>query len=834
MSNYYDYREVKVMIAHKLMSMDGWKVFGYSPDTSDSMTDYYNPASWGGVAEKNGYILCVDVYGVSEGQDIKEYNCSNLSYDKSILEKIEKLKMFTPDRGAYPQEVETAKAKIEILQKKMEKENENKEKYIVVGHIPAHMAHPPKCNWHIEKDGLIIAKGNGILKYSDVYEYFNYSQYKKNLEDFRTQSKEKYIANLASEYINKGYYSNNEKAIENAKNQYDNMQETAKLIDDFNKFVNKLDTTCGCLVGEGNLETYEKVIVTEYRTEIKAVETETGSIKDGQCFIVKTSFNYGHNKGYVYRIHVIEYEGRKSYHAYKLNGKLTKECTGNANTSNHWYITEDFIRWFEKGSLAWCELQEVKTPYEVEKIVKKTIKSENSTETNTNISNTDDTESINVFDLTYIVTEDIDTRNGEQIFLVKVKEKLNREEYLQLNKQIKSLGGYYSKFKHAFLFKENPTKLLKGSMAESEHTEEQNKQKQTEKKQDIKNALVEKIDKQIKSIQKKINGLSGDYKTNTWKRMNEQASRDKKIEGYQTDINILQYLLDTLDNRSLTPLEENLMISSFRDTIHSYCMRNEAYNSENRGTAIKPILYPQIDYELPLDGWYNQEVLTRQKRLNKANISNTAELLKAVEEYKVIYQLINKPVNQKEKKIKQLEREYKMQQKGDINFTPSEVAEQLITYAKINENSRILEPSAGIGNIADIIKQYSNNVDVCEQMYHFSELLKLKGYNVVGNDFLQYETNIKYDAIIMNPPFSDEINHIKHAFELLKDGGTLVSITSPHWTFANDKKSIEFREWLENETYFTNDLKSGTFEMTGVASKIVIIHKYEQSGVEIA
>ena len=26
MSNYYDYREVKVMIAHKLMAMEGWKV----------------------------------------------------------------------------------------------------------------------------------------------------------------------------------------------------------------------------------------------------------------------------------------------------------------------------------------------------------------------------------------------------------------------------------------------------------------------------------------------------------------------------------------------------------------------------------------------------------------------------------------------------------------------------------------------------------------------------------------------------------------------------------------------------------------------------------------
>ncbi len=30
MSNYYDYREVKVMIAHKLMAIEGWKVYGFT------------------------------------------------------------------------------------------------------------------------------------------------------------------------------------------------------------------------------------------------------------------------------------------------------------------------------------------------------------------------------------------------------------------------------------------------------------------------------------------------------------------------------------------------------------------------------------------------------------------------------------------------------------------------------------------------------------------------------------------------------------------------------------------------------------------------------------
>ena len=35
MSTYYDYREVGVMIAHKLMKMEGWKVYGYHADQSD-------------------------------------------------------------------------------------------------------------------------------------------------------------------------------------------------------------------------------------------------------------------------------------------------------------------------------------------------------------------------------------------------------------------------------------------------------------------------------------------------------------------------------------------------------------------------------------------------------------------------------------------------------------------------------------------------------------------------------------------------------------------------------------------------------------------------------
>ena len=166
MSTYYDYQDVKVMIAHKLMAMDGWKVYGYHADNSDPMTDYYDPASWDGVAEKNGYIFCVDVYGASEPQNIYKFNSDGLAYDRNIMDKIEKLSQMTVERGASEQEEESAKMMIARLQEKSQKLTE--EKYIVTGVIPGHMANPPRMNWHIEKDGVYIAKGNGILKYADI------------------------------------------------------------------------------------------------------------------------------------------------------------------------------------------------------------------------------------------------------------------------------------------------------------------------------------------------------------------------------------------------------------------------------------------------------------------------------------------------------------------------------------------------------------------------------------------------------------------------------------------------------------------------------------------
>ena len=117
MSNYYSKQEAKVRIAHELMNR-GWKVYGYHADESDSMTDYYSPAYWNGIAEKNGFILVVDNSCASEAREITKYNpAGNLSFEDR--EKIEKLEQMTVERGCTEGEEENAKQLIEKIKSKI-------------------------------------------------------------------------------------------------------------------------------------------------------------------------------------------------------------------------------------------------------------------------------------------------------------------------------------------------------------------------------------------------------------------------------------------------------------------------------------------------------------------------------------------------------------------------------------------------------------------------------------------------------------------------------------------------------------------------------------------
>ena len=157
-------------------------------------------------------------------------------------------------------------------------------------------------------------------------------------------------------------------------------------------------------------------------------------------------------------------------------------------------------------------------------------------------------------------------------------------------------------------------------------------------------------------------------------------------------------------------------------------------------------------------------------------------------------------------------------------FTPPELAKELVALAGVRKDSRVLEPEAGIGNIADAAKEVTDHVDCIERMTDFCEILKLKKHNVIGNDLLTAETAPIYDAVVMNPPFSEECEHIKRAFDFLRPGGSLVAVCSSSIQWKSTRKYEQFRDWLSEHTHSIDEC-GAKFEMTGVHTVVLVVDK---------
>jgi phospholipid N-methyltransferase len=159
--------------------------------------------------------------------------------------------------------------------------------------------------------------------------------------------------------------------------------------------------------------------------------------------------------------------------------------------------------------------------------------------------------------------------------------------------------------------------------------------------------------------------------------------------------------------------------------------------------------------------------------------------------------------------------------------TPSSIAKMMVEMAEITDGDYILEPSAGQGAILDELPA-GNLILSIELNAENAKILRLKGYDALEQDFLQFN-EMKFDRIVMNPPFSrqQDIDHIIHAYELLKDGGVLVSVVSEGPFFRENKKSVEFRKILENNNAEIIDIDQGSFKESGtmVKTRIIKIHK---------
>lgn len=123
--------------------------------------------------------------------------------------------------------------------------------------------------------------------------------------------------------------------------------------------------------------------------------------------------------------------------------------------------------------------------------------------------------------------------------------------------------------------------------------------------------------------------------------------------------------------------------------------------------------------------------------------------------------------------------------------TPEKVIATMVApYADRIHKATILEPSAGNGAILDYLNKgvnvtYTdkrgnvrhitvnpkpNNVYAVEHNPELQMILTQKGHRLAAEDFLTFHPDIRFDLILMNPPFSSGDKHLIHAWDILEGG----------------------------------------------------------------
>ena len=167
-----------------------------------------------------------------------------------------------------------------------------------------------------------------------------------------------------------------------------------------------------------------------------------------------------------------------------------------------------------------------------------------------------------------------------------------------------------------------------------------------------------------------------------------------------------------------------------------------------------------------------------------------------------------------------------LSEKFDFYPTPDELSEKIKELAEIKKDDFILEPSAGMGSL---IKGLNKNNIVCVELSPISaEILKNSGYDTKNIDFMEYQAKRQFDKILMNPPFSKNMDakHITHAFNMLKNGGVLVAVHTPTIKTAENKACKDFQK-IFNQYAVSSETFSGAVKNSGKGTNInVCITKF--------
>ncbi len=494
------------------------------------------------------------------------------------------------------------------------------------------------------------------------------------------------------------------------------------------------------------------------------------------------------------------------------------------------------------------------------------------------------------------IIEDIDTRDNSKLWVIKLSDRVSKEEYKRISDALKPYKIIYSRFKKGFISKTDPSDVMKEISGETPTSKD---------KSNILQSNAEKLRTLAEGMQSAIDDKFRDRLANTSRRAGMAANAEAEGESLKQKQQTLLNLADAMEAGELKLINNidskaqlntlNQVISRARGQyvykeIQPKKLSHDAHQEEIRKVKMEDIIpYAEIPGEKmykdqlqrlvngisnksgfkliasrfqklvdaakddnslidlkkyeddlkkiknqtdELKAWAMDDSLSDKSRLERMGIESPEELRAYLREYVKYKGEVKADPN---KKIKEMERNL-LNRKFEGYFpTPSKIVDKMLAIADIKSGDKVLEPSAGKGNIADMIKdsQPDASIDVIEIQPALRDVLTAKGYNLIGRDFLEQKG--KYDKIIMNPPFENlqDVDHVLHAYDLLNSGGKLVAIMSESPFLRTDRKAAAFREWLDSVGGESEKLPEGSFKSsersTGVNTRLVNVSKIEKN-----
>jgi hypothetical protein len=168
--------------------------------------------------------------------------------------------------------------------------------------------------------------------------------------------------------------------------------------------------------------------------------------------------------------------------------------------------------------------------------------------------------------------------------------------------------------------------------------------------------------------------------------------------------------------------------------------------------------------------------------------------------------------------------------------TPRDVSWRMFELAPIDPEANTLEPECGDGAIVEELLKFHIQR---ERMYCIEQNPKRcqfvreswPGVHVACGNFLKFRNSarIPFQRIYMNPPFEQgqDADHVRKAYDLLAEGGRLVSIMGEGIFYRDDRKAELFRQWMKDVHAVSERLPEHSFRSSGtdVATRLLYVRK---------